>query len=300
MSLRWAEPDLNRRPLARKAPIETGLRDLDWAQFKVWVFKKYAKSYAHTIMTYTKKYHNLLIGNLRDIEYIPESTRNNSIKSLIILSKYLGFHEEFKTALKSYGIKLHRPDAFYSFNRMYTNHNSDLWEWYAAIQPYLKPEEKVLLEYLRLSGLRKEESVISFNKIIELSKEGKLDCYLNADGLLEHFQFKKLFLRGTKNVYISIVPRGLIDDIAKSNTVGYNAILKRLQRKKIRCRINELRDNYGTFMIRNGLIKEEVDLLQGRIPPSIFIRHYWSPSFKDLRNRTLEALSQMKEDQERI
>jgi len=244
-------------------------------------------------MTYTKKYNHILYGNLRDIDAIPETLRDNSIKSLIALCKYLGFHEQFRAALKSYGIKWRKRDAFSSFSRMYTNHNSDLWEWYAAVQPFLKPEEKALLEYLRLSGLRKEEAVNSFNKIIELSKEGKLDCYLNTDGLLEHFQFKKLFLRGTKNVYISIVPKSLIDEITKSQSVGYNAILKRLQRKKMRCRINELRDSYGTFMVRNGLIKEEVDLLQGRIPPSIFIRHYWSPSFKDLRIRTISALEKM-------
>ncbi len=54
-------------------------------------------------------------------------------------------------------------------------------------------------------------------------------------------------------------------------------------------RINELRDNFGTFMVRNGLIKEEVDLLQGRIPPSIFIRHYWSPSFVELKERALRG-----------
>ena len=288
---------MNRRPLARKAihPV-TVLSSFDWPTFKVWVFKKYAKSYAHTVMTYTKKYNHLLFGNLRDIDLIPESTRNNSIKALIILSKYLGYHEEFRSALKSYGIKLHRPDAFVSFTRMYTNHNSDLWQWYAAIQPALNPNERLLLEYLRFSGLRKEEGIISFNKIIELSKEGKLANYLNDDGLLEHFQFKKQFLRGTKNVYISIVPKSLIDQIARSEPVGYNAILKRLQRRKMRGRICELRDAYGTFMVRHGLIKEEVDLLQGRIPPSIFIRHYWSPSFKELRDRTLEALSKMEQE----
>jgi intergrase/recombinase len=245
-------------------------------------------------MTYTKRYNHLLFGNLREIDLITESCRNNAIKALIILSKYIGYHEEFRSALKSYGIKLHRPDAFVSFTRLYTNHNSDLWQWYAAIQPVLNTNEKLLLEYLRLSGLRKEEGVISFNKIIELSKEGKLGSYLNEDGFLEHFQFRKLFLRGTKNVYLSIVPKSLIDEIAKSESVGYNAILKRLQRRKMRSRICELRDAYGTFMVRHGLIKEEVDLLQGRIPPSIFIRHYWSPSFKDLRDRTLNALSFMK------
>jgi hypothetical protein len=89
------------------------------------------------------------------------------------------------------------------------------------------------------------------------------------------------------------VPRSLIDEIAKSEPVGYNAILKRLQRRKMRSRICELRDNYGTFRVRNRLIKEEVDLLQGRIPPSIFMGHYWSPSFKELRDRTLVALSRM-------
>jgi hypothetical protein len=32
-----------------------------------------------------------------------------------------------------------------------------------------------------------------------------------------------------------------------------------------------------------------------RIPPSIFLRHYWSPSFKELRDRTLEATKQLEE-----
>jgi hypothetical protein len=52
----WAEPDSDRRPSARQAilPVEA-LKIFDWAAFKDWVFKKYAKSYAPTIMIYTKK-----------------------------------------------------------------------------------------------------------------------------------------------------------------------------------------------------------------------------------------------------
>jgi len=176
---------------------------------------------------------------------------------------------------------------------MYTNHNSDLWKWYAEIENILRPEERLLLKYLRLSGLRKEEGITSFNLVIELSNQNKLADYLNEDGLLEHFRYKKLFLRGTKNVYISILPPNIISEISRSQPVTYNAIIKRLQRKHKRCRINELRDYFGTFMVRHGIIKEEVDLLQGRIPPSIFVRHYWSPSFKKLRDRTLKALAEM-------
>jgi hypothetical protein len=98
-----------------------------------------------------------------------------------------------------------------------------------------------------------------------------------------------LFLRRTKNAYISFVSRPFVQKIVKSESVTYAAIIKRLKRRGLKTRINELRDYYATFMVRHGLIREEVDLLQGRIPPNIFIRHYWSPSFKDLRDRTLEA-----------
>ena len=31
------------------------------------------------------------------------------------------------------------------------------------------------------------------------------------------------------------------------------------------------------------------------IPPSIFLRHYWSPSFKELRDRTLKAPTELEQ-----
>ena|GEM_PF-4013751 len=33
----------------------------------------------------------------------------------------------------------------------------------------------------------------------------------------------------------------------------------------MKLRINELRAHFATFMIKNGLIREEVDILQGRM-----------------------------------
>ena len=71
-----------------------------------------------------------------------------------------------------------------------------------------------------------------------------------------------------------------------------------VKKEHARCRLNELGDYFGTFMIRHGLIREEVDLLQGRISPSIFIRHYWSPSrasFKELGDRTPKAVSELEQ-----
>jgi intergrase/recombinase len=67
-------------------------------------------------------------------------------------------------------------------------------------------------------------------------------------------------------------------------------IRKRLLRNKLKCRINELRDFYGTYLLQHGILEAEINLCQGRIPPSIFIKHYWSPKLSELRDRIFKAL----------
>ena len=80
-----------------------------------------------------------------------------------------------------------------------------------------------------MTGLRKQESINSFNLIIELAKQNKLTEYYNEElGILEHFKYADLFLRQTKKVYISKVSRELISEIAESDRVSYSAIRKRL------------------------------------------------------------------------
>jgi len=63
----------------------------------------------------------------------------------------------------------------------------------------------------------------------------------------------------------------------------------------LKTRINELRDYYGTHLLHHGLLEQEVNLLQGRIPKSIFIRHYWSPKLSELRDRVLKAIIQLEQ-----
>ena len=258
------------------------------------MFHKYAKSYAPTVYCYAKKYSYMINGDLRGLDTLSPSVRNQVIKCLISLSKYLGVRSQFRQKLRDYGVKLYRSDVFSSFLRMLNGSNSDLLTWYRKAINVLRPNERLFLRCAAVTGLRKNEAIQSFNLIIELCENADLQKYYNEElNCLEHFKFKKQFLRRTKNAYISFVPESLILEVAKSRPVAYAAIIKRLKRKNLRTRINELRDYYGTFMVRHGLIREEVDLLQGRIPPNIFIRHYWSPSFKELRDRTLEAVADL-------
>lgn len=124
-----------------------------------------------------------------------------------------------------------------------------------------------------------------------MTRDNKLSEYYDSElNVLMHFKYPMLFLRRTKNCYISFVPQDLVDAIANSQEVTYSMIRKRLNRQGLTVRINELRDYFGTYLRKHNVTKEEIDLLQGRIPSEIFIRHYWSPKLKELGYRIFKAL----------
>jgi len=128
--------------------------EIDWSLFNNWIASKYSKSYCNTILCYSRRYSYLLMnGNLRDIDLVPATIRSNLVKSLIVLAKFLGIHQDFKNKLKDYGIKLSRPDAFSSFMRIYNNHSSDLAKWYSEASSVLRENEKLLLRFLIQTGV---------------------------------------------------------------------------------------------------------------------------------------------------
>lgn len=58
----------------------------------------------------------------------------------------------------------------------------------------------------------------------------------------------------------------------------------------MRLGFNELRDKFGTYLLSHGIFEAEINLLQGRIPVDIFIRHYWSSKLKEIGYRIFKAL----------
>jgi intergrase/recombinase len=267
---------------------------INWNDFKAWVFKKYAKSHAPTIYCYAKRYAFMLNGNFKELETFSGSKKNTVIKALTALSKFLGVYEDFKASLSRYGIKFARTDSFNAFLRIINNNSDDLLDWFSKAYAVARENEKLFLKFALISGLRKSEAINSFNLIISLAKTNDLNSYFNEEiSCLEHFKFKQLFLRGKKNAYITFIPKEMVNEIAKSDPITYEAIRKRLLKNGLKVRINELRDYFATFMVKHGLIREEVDLLQGRIPPSLFVRSYWSPSFKELKERVFKGLEEL-------
>ena len=129
--------------------------------------------------------------------------------------------------------------------------------------------------------------------IIQLNREGKLCEYYNEElSVLEHFKYK-IFLRRTKNAYISFVSKELINQICNSQPVTYNAIHCRFARRKIKLRLKELRSYHNSFLRKNGVISELVDILAGRVPKTVFCRRYLGEDVKALSVKILEVLPKL-------
>ena len=268
--------------------------DLEWDRVEQWLYNRLSKSYAKSVLYYAKRYYPLL-NNLKQVNLIPSTNKNNVIKSLILLSKYLGIYDKFRADLKKYGITMNRQDCLQSFLRMFNaNGNSDLNEWLTKANTVLKRNEQLFLKFAKITGIRMAEAVNSFNLILELHRENKLNDYYDKSlNVLMHFKYPKMFIRNTKNCYISFVPETLLNEIVNSETLDYNAIHNNLHKNNLKSRISELRDMFGSYLIHHQILQQEIDLLQGRIPPSVFIKYYWTPRLAELRDRIFKALEEL-------
>jgi hypothetical protein len=192
-------------------------RDLgiDFDDFAVWVRSRYAKSYAPTILSYVRRYYRFVIAkDLRALDAMPATKKNIVLKSLIVLSKYMGQSQAFRARLKAYDIKLSRPSTLSSFLRIFNNKNSDILKWYIEARSKLRENEALFTKFLLHSGLRTSEAINSFNLIMRLGREGKLSEYYDSElQVLCHFKYPKLFIRRTKNCYITFIQSEFLQQI---------------------------------------------------------------------------------------
>jgi intergrase/recombinase len=120
------------------------------------------------------------------------------------------------------------------------------------------------------------------------------EYYNENTGFLEHFKYP-MFLRKSKNLYVSAVPKELLEEISRSSKISYNAIDKRLDRAGFRMRVKQLRSFYATKIREMGLLSEQIDLMQGRVGKSIFLQHYFKQDAKLLGTQILKFPSKLEE-----
>ena len=168
---------------------------IDWAEYKTYLFSKYARGYAVQLFEHSKKYYPLLT-DVNSILLTKPTIRNNVINSLTALSRFLGTYNSFMAEIKSHGIKRVRQDPVQTFTRIFnSNAHKGLGKWYRNALTVLKENEQLYLRFMLLSGVRAMEGVKSFNLIVKLGSKYTEEYYNENTGFLEHFKYPELFLR---------------------------------------------------------------------------------------------------------
>jgi intergrase/recombinase len=171
-------------------------------------------------------------------------------------------------------------------------------QWVRQVRQELPRSYSDIFLFCTLTGLRTNECI---NSIRLIKDPEQLKTYYNISRqCLEHFRHPRLFIRRTKAAYISLVNDELLE-IAK-NGAGlhkYDAIRVMLERKGLDMSMKYCRKIFASYLRQSGGIESEiVDLLQGRVPKTVFARHYFTPSL-DYRAKVLCTLDKLRRDIER-
>ena len=264
---------------------------VDWNGFKEWLNKEYKPKTAYDILWYLKRYaHCLMDKDLKPLLEFSKSKRLHCMAALSALSKFLGIHEDFLTLVKNYGLKwsVRSDDVIIARFSKSVDPNA-VFDWIKQVKQRCMALRD-FMNFMAATGLRFDEAVESYNLIIKLSKEGKLDQYYNSErGILEHYRFKEIFLRRTKKAFISFAPRELVKAISIHKPLNAVAVQTMIKRKIKKSRFGDVRELHGTLMTK-FLNEVEINFLHGRVSSSVFMTNYFNPVWiADLKDRTFKA-----------
>ncbi|MDR0492496.1 MAG: hypothetical protein LBH74_02500 [Nitrososphaerota archaeon] len=230
-----------------------------------------------------KKYYGFY-DNPKLLLSLPISKRSMVLKALVLYSNFMGEGDLFKAKYKSFGIKWGGTEsAINGFLSMISQSKNDLPQYIQDIRPLLHHNEQLYIRFLAVTGMRPREGMEAFNLIIKLSHEGRLNEYYNESlQCLEHYNFREIFFRRTKNSFISFVDAMFIKDIAAVNSpVNYNRIQCCLKRNNKPIKLKQLRSYHNTFLYKRGIQSELIDMISGRVSQTVFSRHYLTVNLKE-------------------
>ena len=258
--------------------------------FREWLFATYSKQHAQNLFNYTVKCQHMLL-NSREASAMLTFTptkRHLAMLALSSWSKWTGCYDRFKELKERLGLKWSADNGSEAFRRLLEESTEieDIEVWLGQVK-MLGWEYYFPTVFMALTGLRPSEACLSLSMLAEKSGEGYYNKELKA---LEHFR-SKVFLRRTKNAYISFVSERVLEEaLAYGKSVSWNKMRSRIRRASLEVRFHDLRKAWATKLHESGIPQESVDLLQGRISQNVFARFYYRPSLQALGLKVLEVL----------
>jgi intergrase/recombinase len=267
---------------------------LDWLGFEKWLQNRLNKAYAAKVRNYAKSYCHVLWEPARASELSGLSKCNcrHAMAALANLAKFLGIYGRWKQIVADTGLHWQKTSHLEVFLSMVNTDMGDTKSWFKEAVEKLPKKYSVTLVFAAATGLRPDEACKSTSLLSELAETDRLREYLNAQfNMLEHYRFPKLFIRGCKNCYISFVPENLLKLVLTVKPkVKANGLRSAIKKVGLKVRIKDLRKLFATTLRESGISEEVNDLLEGRIPQSIFLRHYYKPDLlRSIREKVLES-----------
>jgi len=270
------------------------MKEIDWNAFFNWLLQSKKERVANDILSYAKRYVNCLFNaDLTEVASMSAGKRRMVLASLSNLAKFLGLYEQWRSVVRRYGIKWMEVDV--KDKRMIDRLTKvvdadDVYNWIKQCKTEA-PELTDFLDLMALTGMRLEEAVNSYNLIIDLAGKGKLGDYYNGEKeILEHYKFKELFLRKGKKVFVSFVPKELVERIADNEPL---ASRHSIGKKVSKARFSDLREAHASILTRH-LSQPEIDFLHGRVSANVFMQNYFNPKLiGDLKDRIFKAMAEI-------
>jgi len=254
---------------------------------------------ARDMVSYARRYcHYLFKRDFSELKMLSDGKRRHILKSLSALAKYLGIYEDFRELVRNYGVKWvgRSVDELIIDRWTKVKDPDEVFKWIRHVKSKV-PELSDFIDLMAITGLRLIEAVQCYNLIIELAKQRKLNEYYNEEKkALEHFRFKELFIRRTKKVFVSFVPKEFVERIAENPKLSSVYVVKKTVQDRVgKQRFGDIRELHATFMVRH-LKKEEIDFLHGRVSTSVFMAYYFNPALiADLKQRIFKGISEILE-----
>jgi Archaeal phage integrase len=263
--------------------------EIDEGRFKQYLPAQRKRNWKQILLKAAKHGHILETGDASEILTFSSTKRRHVMEALVCLSKYQGTYNTWKEIKEKYQLKWTSPDSLEVFQSIFNNEKnySAMLSWLKnAIAQIPKPYANILI-YNTLTGLRPAEACQSIALI-----QSDLQNYLKQDKMiLEHYRYPEIYIRNSKKAFISVVDDSIIKiGLEAAANCSYNALRNYLVRRKLCMNMSYCRKIFATHLRTNGVEQETIDLLQGRIPKSVFARNYFRPDFENVQNKITKAL----------
>lgn len=254
-----------------------------------------SRYYANKVRNYAQRFGFVLFEpwKVSVVSGFSRDKQRNVMAALANLAKYLGVYQRWQVMKSEAGLKWRKRSQLEVFLSMMGTDLGVVKSWLLRAVEELPRKYSCVLIFDAVTGLRPGEACKSVSLLTELAEAGRLKDYFNERfQMLEHFRYSSMFLRGSKNCYISFVPKRVLELIleVKPRVKDY-ALREALHNAGLPGQLMGLRKLYATMLRDKGIPQEIIDLLEGRIGQSIFLRHYYKPDLlKKTRRKILKAV----------